>query len=305
MHPHPTLVDSEIDPSPILPAPARPVEQGRARPLQCMEIRGGSSAIDIQTGTPGLDVWIYSRPHREAVAGGDVHYLSLCGGGMITRLILADISGHGESAADLARDLRRLMRRNINRKSQTRLVTELNRQFAQLAAGGRFATAIVATYLATTRRLTLSNAGHPRPLLYQAANRAWTFLNDSCPPAAGTAPNLPLGIDADSPYGQFELVLEPGDLLLCYTDGISEAVSPEGRLLAEGGLLAIVSRLDGTRPAEIARRLPDEIAAYRGNAPANDDVTCVLLAHTGAGRRRLTLREKLDVYGKVFGLKRV
>src|SRR5258708_2259920 len=90
--------------------------------LQCMEIWGGSHDAENSVSTPGLDLWIYSRPYLEASAGGDVHYVSLCGGGVITRFILADVAGHGTAVADVARELRTLMRRNINRKSQARLI---------------------------------------------------------------------------------------------------------------------------------------------------------------------------------------
>jgi serine phosphatase RsbU (regulator of sigma subunit) len=97
-----------------------------------MEIWGSNRAADSAITTPGLDLWVYSLPHQQAEVGGDVHYVSLCGGGVITRFILADVSGHGASADAMARSLRDLMRRNINRKSQARLVKELNREFTDL-----------------------------------------------------------------------------------------------------------------------------------------------------------------------------
>src|SRR5262249_29484123 len=100
--------------------------------LQCMEIWGDNRAADTGVSTPGLDLWVYSCPHDQADGGGDVHYVSLCGGGVITRFILADVSGHGASVANMARSLRDLMRRNINRKNQASLVKELNRQFTEL-----------------------------------------------------------------------------------------------------------------------------------------------------------------------------
>ena len=53
--------------------------------MQCMEIWGGSHNAENAVSTPGLDLWIYSQPYQEASAGGDVHYVSLCGGGVITR----------------------------------------------------------------------------------------------------------------------------------------------------------------------------------------------------------------------------
>ncbi|MBA4067536.1 MAG: hypothetical protein C0501_28275, partial [Isosphaera sp.] len=88
-------------------------------PLQCMEIWQGSGAAERVVGTPGLDAWVVSRPFEGAARGGDVHYVSLCGGGAITRLVVADVAGHGAAVADVAKALRRLMRRNINQKSQT------------------------------------------------------------------------------------------------------------------------------------------------------------------------------------------
>ena len=135
--------------------------------MHCMEIWGGNKAVLEAIATPGLDIWVYSEPYQAAVHGGDVHYVTLCGGGIITRLIVADVSGHGEAVAKFSDALRTLMRRNINSKSQKRLVKALNRQFTELAQLRRFATAVIATYLATTDRLAICNAAHPRPIWYR------------------------------------------------------------------------------------------------------------------------------------------
>src|SRR5882757_735567 len=117
--------------------------------MRCMEIWGGNQAVESAIATPGLDIWVFSEPYQSDDQGGDVHYVSLCGGGIITRLIIADVSGHGEKVGEFSDALRTLMRRNINKKSQEGLVRALNRQFAELAQLRRFATAVVATYLAT------------------------------------------------------------------------------------------------------------------------------------------------------------
>src|SRR3954451_17981370 len=135
----------------------KPPEGTSEHGLKCMEIWGGSQAADASVSTPGLDLQVYSRPHAQAEGGGDVHYVSLCGGGVITRFILADVSGHGASVADMARSLRDLMRRNINRKSQERLVKALNQEFTELVKLRRFATALVGTYLTAGDRLTICN----------------------------------------------------------------------------------------------------------------------------------------------------
>lgn len=274
------------------------------RTLQCMEIWGGSRAVERSISTPGLDVWVYSRPHESADAGGDVYYASLCGGGSITRLILADISGHGASVADLAHALRGLMRRNINRRDQTRLVQALNREFGELAKMNRFATAVVATYLTDDDTLTVSNAGHPRPLWRRAATGTWSVLTTDDPSAAAVA-DLPLGITAEMAYTRHEIALEPGDLFLLYTDALTEAESPGGVQLGERGLLDLVGALDATDPTTVAGALVAAVDAFRGGRAADDDATFLLLHHNAAPARRPGFRENLTVYAKLLGLKSV
>jgi serine phosphatase RsbU (regulator of sigma subunit) len=278
---------------------AAPTETPPAFTMSCMEIRGGTRAVQEAFHTPGLDAWLFSRPYQGAERGGDVHYVSLCGGGVITRLVVADVSGHGAEVADFSEALRDLMRRNINTKSQTRLVQALNRQFGASAQSMRFATAVVSTYLAHRRTLTLCNAGHPRPLWHRAAEGAWSVLDKGV-----LAPgNLPLGVDDESPYDQFTVSLGRGDLVLFYTDALTEAADPGGRLLGEDGLLALASGLDASDLHRFAPSLLGAVEGYRGGQPAGDDLTLLVLHHNASGPRRMSLGEKLDVYGKVLGLK--
>ena len=101
------------------------------------------------------------------------------------------------------------MRRNINKKSQKGLVRALNRQFTELAQLQRFATAVVATYLATNDSLAICNAAHPRPIWYRAATKTWSILDHEAAESSQTAMNLPFGIDETSSYDQFIVRLEP------------------------------------------------------------------------------------------------
>ena len=144
--------------------------------MQCMEVWGGSQLTARGVEMGGLDAWVYSKPYAEAQRGGDVYYASSCATGRISRLLLADVAGHGKSVAGTAADLRTLMRRFVNRLDQTEFVRLLNQQFTALSRSGSFATAVVTTFFAPSRRLTVCNAGHPRPFLYRAAERKWTLL---------------------------------------------------------------------------------------------------------------------------------
>ena len=273
--------------------------------MRCMEIWGGNRAEWNAIGTPGLDLWVYSEPYHADDHGGDVHYVSLCGGGIITRLIVADVSGHGEAVAEFSDALRTLMRRNINAKSQGRLVRALNRQFTRWAQLRRFATAVVATYLATDDTLQLCNAAHPRPLLYRADAEAWSILGRDGGEFVRKAMNLPLGIDETSTYDQFRLPLGRDDLVMIYTDALTEAMSPDGRMLGESGLLEIARGLDAGAPERIGPSLLAKIREHREGVAAEDDVTLLVLHHNAGPPRKPGIGEKLDIYAKVFGIKAV
>jgi phosphoserine phosphatase RsbU/P len=161
-----------------------------------MEVWGSSQLTSSGVELPGLDVWVYSKPFRQAQHGGDVYYVSSCASGRISRLLLADVSGHGKSVASTAADLRTLMRRFVNRLDQKEFVRLLNEQFTSLSRQGTFSTAVVTTFFAPSRRLTLCNAGHPRPLLFRALDGRWSFLGHQDNPEKKGPLNIPLGISA-------------------------------------------------------------------------------------------------------------
>ena len=76
--------------------------------MACLELRGGNHAEVYLAGLPGLEAWVSSRPLEPALRGGDLYYLSVCSQGSISRVTIADISGHGESASHVAVRLRTL-----------------------------------------------------------------------------------------------------------------------------------------------------------------------------------------------------
>ncbi len=285
----------------LQPVPSEP----EALAMRCMEIWGGNRAEENAIATPGLDIWVFSQPYHADDEGGDVHYVSLCGGGIITRLIIADVSGHGESVAEFSHALRRLMRRNINSKSQKGLVHAINRQFTEMAQLRRFATAVVATYLATNDSLAICNAAHPRPIWYRAETKTWAVLDHKAAESSETAMNLPFGIDETSSYDQFIVRLGLDDIVIFYTDALTEAMAPSETMLGEEGLLQIARGIDVERKEQLAPALLEKIREHRGGVAADDDVTLVILHHNAGPPRKPSIGEKLDVYAKVFGLKSV
>lgn len=267
------------------PADSPPVHQ-----LQCMEVWGGNQAVDNGVVMPGLDAWVFARPHQGDASGGDLHYLSSCATGRITRLMIADVSGHGQSASATAASLRTLMRRFINHLDQQRAVEFLNHEFSKQELAGRFATALLGTYWGPTGALTLCNAGHPRPLWFRAKSARWESLAQSDAAHDSDDPvDVPLGVLDSTKYSQLEVRLRQGDLLLLYTDSLVEARLPTGKLLGEDGLLAL---LNSVGPAEPARLIPRLLEAFeQAGARIDDDLTALLLRPNGL-TPPLTIRER-------------
>lgn len=286
--------------------------------LQCMEIWGGNEAAHTALSVPGLDVWITSDPFAGDAQGGDIHYLSMCGSGRISRFAVADVAGHGDVVADLAATLRRLMRKHINTLDQTRFARDLNREFGELSASGRFATALLTTYFAPTDQLILVNAGHPRPLWYDASALQWSVLDaqqlDGIDNGAAEATatywgqpvsNLPLGVIEPTEYAQFAVKLDRDDLVLIYTDSLIEAKAPDGAMLGEDGLLQMIRELDALHPAVLTDALQQSLTAYRGGAEPDDDQTIVLLHHNGTEPPPMSARQAIKSLAKMVGLMRV
>lgn len=251
--------------------------------MRCLEVWGGNQAIDNGVVMAGLDAWLYSRPFEGHAAGGDIHYVSSCAAGMVTRVLVADVAGHGQKVADAAHRLRSLMRRYVNFIDQTRFVEGLNTEFSDLAQPGGFATAVAATYVGPTDEFTVCNAGHPRPLWFRKRTNTWTVMSDASSekPAAPSdrLTNIPLGIQAPTRYDQFTVKLETGDWVVIYTDSLTEARGPDGKLLGEQGLLDIVRQLDVVNADELARELLNAIE--RNGQVSSDDVTILILRPNG------------------------
>ena len=99
--------------------------------------------------------------------------------------------------------------------------------------------------------------------------------------------------------------MEPGDLVLLYTDALTEAADPSGRMLGEPGLLALASALDPADPRRFGPALLASISSHRAGQPPDDDVTLLALRHDGTGPRFPGPVEFPVVVAKMLGLVRV
>jgi len=252
--------------------------QGVAR-LACFELWGGNSVAAHPIELPGLQGWVSSTPFGQAASGGDVHYLSVCSKGEVSRIALADVAGHGESASAVADRLRQVLRHHTDHWDQSALMRELNEAFRQDAQGVEFATAVVLGFYCVTGELLFSNAGHPPLLWYHAESEVWDWLEERTPYAKDVE-GLPLGLISGTGYAQTAVELSRGDLLLLYTDGITESCDESGEELGLEGLLALVRGLPTDLQHDLAafvRALLEKLKTFRGSGPQQDDETIVLI----------------------------
>jgi serine phosphatase RsbU (regulator of sigma subunit) len=260
------------------------MEETGVHRLACLELRGGNHSAAYSLELPGLAGWVSCRPLRPSPRGGDLCYLSACSHGVIARVAIADVSGHGEVVSAAAVRLHDALRQHVDHWDQSELIRDLNDNFLKGAEKSQFATAFLASFYSGSGELLFTNAGHLPPLWYRTATREWSLLRDSTSLSKEIA-DLPLGVIAGTSYSQTAVQLDPGDLLLLYTDGISESYDESGAQLGLERLLSIARSLPVDSAEAAAKGLLAAVARFRGSSPAADDETVVALQrHTGLVR---------------------
>ena len=251
-------------------------EAAQVHRLACLELRGGNHSAVYSVELPGLLGWVSCRPLRPSPRGGDLYYLSSCSKGAIARVALADVAGHGAGVSAAAVQLHDALRKHVDEWDQSTLIRELGETFLKDPRKARFATAFLASFYSDSGELLFTNAGHVPPLWYRTATREWSFLYESTPLNKEIV-DLPLGLIAGTAYCQTAVQIEPGDLLLLYTDGISEAYDESGTQLGLERLLSIARNLPTESAAAAGKGLLAAVAQFRGSRPATDDETVVAL----------------------------
>jgi hypothetical protein len=211
--------------------------------------------------------------------GGDALDYAVNGG--LLHLGVFDAMGHGLAAAGVAAfavAAYRHSRRSGSGLLETYAAMDeaVGRQFPE----DRFVTALIAQLDIDSGHLSWISAGHPPPLLIRGGRRARVLDAQPAPPLGVELTHEPPALATES--------LEPGDLLLLYTDGVTEARGPDGKLFAVEGLCEFVEReaSAGQTTPETLRRLRHAIVRS-GRARLRDDATALLLEWRRGGERDL------------------
>jgi sigma-B regulation protein RsbU (phosphoserine phosphatase) len=207
----------------------------------------------------------YYRTSRHA--GGD-YYDVLELGADRYGIMVADVSGHGASAAIVMAMIRAVLHTYPAPDDPPAVMHHINQHFQYFWESGIFATAIYGVLDAGRHTLRLSCAGHPPPLLARQSGDVVQVPVDAVVPLL----LMELG---DVPIS--ECVLQAGDRLLLYTDGITERESPDGTMYEEGRLTAALGKVAALRPSEAIDALVNDLDAFGGSREPRDDQTLVLI----------------------------
>lgn len=249
--------------------------------LVCSEVWGGNRPIQNPIELPGLRGHLYSKP-CDGGRGGDVHYLSVCGSGLLSRVCVADVAGHGETIAKVSGEIHGLLRRYMNQPDQRRVLGDLNRRLEQ-SDSPAMTTAAALTYYPPNRSLSISYAGHPPAWVYRAATGRWSQLVIRST-SAGLV-DMPLAVSPETTYSRHQERVALGDRLLLITDGILEAPAPGGELYGEERLSRVLNANTGDTPVRMVERIRSELIEFTGNAALrHDDVTMLLIEFVSGPR---------------------
>jgi sigma-B regulation protein RsbU (phosphoserine phosphatase) len=244
----------------------------RVKRIRCAEIWGGVQNADLEACTSGIRASLYSSA-CDGGRGGDVYYFSVCRSDVLTRVALADVTGHGERVSRVSQWLYDSLTARMNTQHGHTVLSDLNRQ-AEKIGEAAISTAAVIGFYRSTGRLYFSYAGHPPAMYYRRNERNWRPLE--LPDTSGLA-NLPIGVTELTRFDQGQMRIRRGDRLFLYTDGVIEAPDEAGSLFGAERLLNVLQQTSDDPLPAVKEAVLSAVRAHTGGPMNHDDVTVLAL----------------------------
>jgi serine phosphatase RsbU (regulator of sigma subunit) len=219
----------------------------------------------------GYDFFDFYQPADQV--GGDYYdYVKLPDGRLA--VIVADVAGKGVAAALLMAKISAEARYALaTHRDPAEAVGVLNQNFSREGWDDRFVTMVLVVLDPAAHAATIVNAGHMPPYLRRAAGHV--------EPAGDRERGRPLGIEADSQYEAVSIKLAPGDWLVMFTDGISEAMNAQGNIYSLPRVQAAVA-VPAASVSELGQQLLADVERFAGTQPRGDDVCLVCFGRVRA-----------------------
>jgi len=233
-------------------------ELAEARRIQQFLLPQQSPSID------GLDIGIFSLPARQV--GGDYHdFIELPSGEL--GIVVGDVAGKGMPAALLMASVQASLRAYAETSySPKYIISQVNNLLCRYTESHKFVTLFYGVLNPQSGTLTYSNAGHNYPLIFRKNECVWL---DST--------GMPCGILENAQYGEARIKINPGEIALFYTDGITEAMNSDEMMFGEQRLKNLVSKNSHLNLTDLVNSIREELSRFVGNESQFDDLTLVAL----------------------------
>jgi serine phosphatase RsbU (regulator of sigma subunit) len=214
----------------------------------------------------GWDMTGVSFPCREI--GGDYYdYIASKKDNSVT-IALGDVSGKGTGAALLMSSLHAAVRAQAQTTASVREVMgEINRYLYENTPSNKFVTLFYGKLNPESGALTYSNGGHNPPALIQSGGEVMKL----------DVGGLPIGVMQNSVYREGQVEFRPGDVLIIYSDGITESVNDAGEEFGETRLIDVVRRYVDRSAAGLRDRIDEALSRFVGSAAPVDDMTLMIV----------------------------
>jgi serine phosphatase RsbU (regulator of sigma subunit) len=211
---------------------------------------------------------ISARTYPAKVVGGDYYdFISL--NRRKSAVVIADVAGKGLPAALLMPAVKISLRTLVTRyEDPTIILSQLNGVFYEAIEQSSYATLFLGIIDLETGQFNFVNGGHQPPILLKSGNREIERLTEGGPP---------VGLLPDSVYRSAEVLIEPGDLLVLYTDGVVEAENSDGEAFGAERLEEEIMRKNDRSPREIIEAIHGQVAFFSQDKSAVDDLTIIVL----------------------------
>jgi sigma-B regulation protein RsbU (phosphoserine phosphatase) len=220
---------------------------------------------------PGWELAVMCQPARQV--GGDFYDLFELPGGRLG-LVIADVADKGMPAALFMALTRALVRAAaLEEESPSAALARVNDLLVPDAQHGMFVTAIYAVLTLETGRLVYANAGHNPPLWLQACGQALERLERG---------GMALGVLEGVKIEERSITLGLCDCLTLYTDGITDAFSPQGSLYGEERLRLTIQSSNADSAQAMLNAIESSVTAFAGDDPPSDDMTLMVLRRLAA-----------------------
>ena len=216
---------------------------------------------------PGVTLAGFCLPATHV--GGDYYYFAKRDNSIVD-LAVADVSGHNIGAALMTVAARSVLRTQLATGSSAgRILTAMNEiLYEDLNRAELFITVFCASFDTFSSTLTYANSGHPPPLLFNHGTPSCQWLD---------ADGLLMGVRENVAFEEKQIQLQSGDVLLLYTDGVTEADNGRGELFGIERLCTILHSRHLESPQTIIDAIVQEVANFSATIPMEDDVTMVVM----------------------------